>query len=88
MDAVRGERGPQGPIGPKGEPGPQGPLGATGPQGPPGMVDLAEVRAAVEQAMAGQGITVRTIDQDGNVMDSEFIPLGGVLNIQHKPIVR
>ncbi len=86
LQSVQGERGPEGKRGPQGATGAKGERGPEGKQGPPGEVDAAAIQIAVEEALAGQGITVRTVDKYGNTLDSEFIPLGGVLNIQHRPI--
>ena len=57
-----------------------------GDPGPAGEVDMARLELLVAQQLANTGITVRAIDESGKVRDSEYIPLGGTLNIQHKPI--
>lgn len=95
MASLKGPPGPAGPKGMAGGTGPAGPEGAAGIQGPPGQdgkdgrdgsVDVAELEAAINQILDSKGITVRTIDENGAVKDSEFIPLGGTLNLLHKPI--
>jgi hypothetical protein len=45
-------------------------------------VDVEAAVQAIVKQLPGY-ITVQTIDADGNVLDSEKIPLGGVLNIHH-----
>lgn len=70
--------------GPKGETGDTGPQGPVGPTGPPATIDRAELQSVIDEILADKGITVRTIDTNKQVLDSEFIPLGGTLNIIHK----
>lgn len=87
-----GPVGPPGPTGPAGLPGAPGPEGPTGPAGSDGQdgvsptIDTLALAAAIQAALPG--ITVRTIDAAGKVLDTEQIPLGGTLNIHHRPLTR
>lgn len=87
-----GPVGPPGPAGPAGLPGAPGPEGPTGPAGSDGQdgisptIDTLALAAAIQAALPG--ITVRTIDVAGKVLDTEQIPLGGTLNIHHRPLTR
>lgn len=85
--AVQGPSGPpgaQGPAGERGPPGENGPRGERGEPGSPATIDTDALIVALKAQVPG--ITVRTVDSEGNVLDSEKIPLGGVLNIHHRPL--
>lgn len=75
---------------PRGKPGEQGPAGAPGapgPQGPPGQpasINVEALAAAIRDTLPP--ITVNSVDSRGRVMDTVTVPLGGTLNIHHKPI--
>ena len=87
LAAVRGPTGSPGEQGPAGPPGPTGPVGPTGPRGEPGASATIDTHALAEAIKAAlPGITVRTVDAHGTVLDSETIPLGGTLNIHHRPL--
>jgi hypothetical protein len=87
---TKGDRGEPGRDGVDGGPGRDGSDGERGPAGPPGKdgespaIDVAALAAAIQASLPG--ITVQTINESGSVMDREDIPLGGTLNIHHKPI--
>lgn len=66
---------------------PRGNDGAPGPQGPPGQpasINVEALAAAIRDTLPP--ITVNSVDASGKVMDTVQVPLGGVLNIHHKPI--
>lgn len=86
--AFCGPPGPTGPPGPAGPPGKDGEPGLPGPAGPAGTssIDTLALAEAIQAALPG--ITVRNIGADGQVIDTEHIPLGGMLNLHHKPITR
>ena len=68
---------------------PRGLDGRTGPQGPkgdPGTVDVNAIARAISSTLPP--IMVNSIDSKGNVLDSVEVPLGGTLNINHKPVAK
>lgn len=77
-------RGGIGPAGAKGDKGEKGDTGLSGKDGTSAAIDTIALAQAIQAALPG--ITVRTIDATGQVLDSEHIPLGGTLNIIHKPL--
>lgn len=80
--AFRGPPGPAGPAGKDGEPGLPGPAGPAGTS----SIDTIALAEAIQAALPG--ITVRNIGPNGQIIDTEHIPLGGTLNLHHKPITR
>ena len=60
----------------------------SGPTGEPGTAAPIDTLALVAEAIkaALPGIVVQTVDADGTVLDRETIPLGGTLNIHHRPL--
>jgi len=83
--SFRGPQGPQGPVGPPGTNGMDGTPGRDGRDGSDGTsptLDIDALAAAIKAQIPG--ITVRTVDGQGSVLDTEYIPLGGTLNIHHR----
>jgi hypothetical protein len=72
--------GPAGPAGPKGDPGAAGLKGDPGPAGAP--ADLAALRAELIKL----GFTVQIIDDQGTVVQTQTITLGGTLKLQLTPV--
>ena len=66
---------------PRGKPGEQGPAGAPGQ---PATINVESLAAAIRDTLPP--ITVNAVDEQGRVMDTVQVPLGGILNIHHKPI--
>lgn len=66
----------------KGEPGERGPQGPAGPQGPPAIIDPDEIVSQLPP------IIVQLVDDAGNVLQERTVPLGGVLQLNHRPIQR
>jgi hypothetical protein len=59
----------------------------TGPRGPAGKdatIDVVAIAQAIESTLPP--LRVQTINADGHVLDSESVPLGGTLNIHHRPV--
>lgn len=77
-------KGPAGPQGPAGQDGKDGKDGADGTDGADAILDMAELARLIQGQVPG--ITVRTLNSKGEVVDSEYVPPGGVLNLHHKPI--
>ena len=66
--------------------GSDGRTGPQGPQGPPGQVDVNRLAEAIRGSLPP--IRVNSIDSAGKVLDSVDVPLGGTLNINHKPVAK
>lgn len=77
-------KGPQGVAGKDGAKGEKGDQGPAGPKGENAVLDMQKLAEMLRTQVPG--ITVRTIDNKGNVVDQEYIPPGGTLNLHHKPL--
>lgn len=85
-----GQAGPTGPTGKDGLPGKDGKDGKDGADGADGkdgknaVLDMDALANMIKTQIPG--ITVRTLNSDGEIVDSEYVPPGGVLNLHHKPL--
>lgn len=69
----------------KGDRGPIGPAGPRGPQGPPGdSVDVDALAEAVIQRLPP--IKFRKVNDKGEIEQEAVVPLGGILDINHRLI--
>ena len=91
-----GDKGDTGEKGDKGDPGEKGEPGVTGLVGEPGLpgrgvesIDIVDGRLIIrysdgqEQDLCPAGITLEIRGPSGNLLDSEFVPLGGIMPIQN-----